>query len=118
MESIFDRSSYIFSAKSKKNKELEDVRKKVEDAWTAKAAVLYDDEFDFTFKPNNKKSTQKFSTERTEDGDLVEIGNEISRFLNSDRSIFDVENVDQKEASNSKLPCFDSTNSLPLKEDN
>jgi hypothetical protein len=113
LDSILDRSSCIFSVKSKRTRELGDVRKKVEDAWNVKAAVLYDDDFDFTFKPKNKGVIKKLSKEQSDDADLVKIGNEISRFLTSDRSIFDVESVDSKYILNNELPCFNSTNLLP-----
>jgi hypothetical protein len=94
LDSILDRSSSIFSIRSKRDKKLEDVRKKIDDAWNLKAAVLYDDEKDTVsakHRPGGDsqcKSTRK-STYPTED-EYVNIGNELSAFLKSNKSSFDL----------------------------
>mmetsp|Transcript_31896 Transcript_31896/g.36424 ORF Transcript_31896/g.36424 Transcript_31896/m.36424 type:complete len:195 (+) Transcript_31896:2-586(+) len=82
LDSILDRSSSIFSVRSRQRKETESVRKKLDDAWNFQSGVLYDDERETT---NNHGSIQ-IGYEKDSNADSVVINDEsiFSRRLGTD----------------------------------
>ena len=99
LDSILDRSSSIFSVRSRKNKQVEDVRRKIDQAWDFKAEVIYDAERDTT----NQGKTTKGSERKGKDGEII---------IDDESSIFNSNNLFESERT-SKMedaPLFDNNN--------
>lgn len=117
LDSIQDRSSSIFSIRSKKDRNLEQVRKRVDEAWDNQTAVLYDDSHDFEsygIKNNklfsgSKKGKMVKHTKINDDESCSFINQEISRFLRNDKYSFDLLQKSEDDGGTdemSKIPNF------------
>ena len=115
LDSILDRSSCIFSIHQKKDPELEAVRKKVSQPWDQKAVVLYDEDASLNSISEDTENVSPLKEDFKND-DEVKIGHELSMFLQSDRSTFEVSDRKSNDESNYFMqapPCFNQQTPNP-----
>jgi hypothetical protein len=109
--SILDRSSCIFSIRSKKQKDLEIVRKKIDTNSGRNKFVLYDEDIE-----KNANELLNQSINQSEETDMVKIGHEISAYLQSNTSGFNFAESSEVLAACS-IPNFKVPSNCQLKSE-